>query len=333
MKPTDEKSPKKVAVFGCKHTTRDLIAGLAKLGFSVDRCVTIDPTEGKRQKVAGYMDLQEFLSRRTIPCTTVSTYSLKSENDKVNLLGLKLDLVLVMGWQRLLPDWLLNSLSIGAFGMHGSSKPLPHGRGRSPLNWSLIQDKKVFYTHLFRYLPGVDNGPVVGVQKFDITPFDTCHTLHFKNLLSMIRLCGEHLPKLIAGTANLTPQPTDGASYYPKRTAEDGIIYWDSSTLEIYNLVRAVTKPFPGAFGYLDDDPEKKLFIWRAIPFDTQLTWPDATPGEILEVFYDGSFVVKTGDASLLVLDHEGCTLSENDVGRHLGHLMQPKRVFEDLPD
>ena len=59
--------------------------------------------------------------------------------------SLNIDIIFCMGWQRLIPEWLLNDLSVGAFGMHGSNKPLPHGRGRSPLNWSLIQDKNMFH--------------------------------------------------------------------------------------------------------------------------------------------------------------------------------------------
>ena len=80
--------------------------------------------------------------------------------------------------------------------MHGSSKPLPHGRGRSPMNWSLVQNKDCFYTHLFRYRPGVDDGEIAAVQIFDITPFDTCLTLHYKNTLSMIGLLEKALPSL-----------------------------------------------------------------------------------------------------------------------------------------
>lgn len=323
---------KRIGVAGCKHTTRDLIAGLLRAGLSVDHCVTIDPEQGQRQQVAGYEDLQPFLEAQRIPYTVAKTYSLKSEEDQAMLLPLKVDLLLVMGWQRLIPAWWLNALSIGAFGMHGSSVPLPHGRGRSPLNWSLIQGKSIFYTHLFKYEPGVDNGPVVGVQIFDITPFDTCLTLHFKNTVAMIQLCAKYAPVLCTGIATLTPQPAEGASYYPKRTAEDGLLCWEDQTAQIYNLIRAVTEPFPGAFTFLDDDPTRKVIIWRAIPFDTHLQWPGSVPGQILEVFSGGEAVVKTGDSTLLVLRCEGHRFTDNDIGRRFGHLGIPRKVWAGLP-
>ena len=245
----------KVAVIGCKHTTLDFILGLENLGFVIDHCITISPQKAQEQKVAGYFDLVPFLEEKVIPYTVVETYTLKSDKDKELLLRLNLDIALVIGWQRLLPKWFLEKITIGAFGMHGSSKPLPFGRGRSPINWSLIQGKNIFYTHLFKYESGVDDGPIVDVQTFDINPFDTCLTLHFKNTISMVRLCTNHLPVIMDGNVKMAQQLKEGAVYYPKRSEEDGIIYWDDSTTNIYNLIRAVTKPFPGAFSFIDNNP------------------------------------------------------------------------------
>ena len=331
MKHPFKKIEKKVAVVGCKHTTRDFILGLESYGFSIDHCVTISPKKGRRHKVFGYYDLQPLLDSKSIPYTIAEKYSLKSEQDMEKLLDLKLDMLLVIGWQRLIPDWFLKSLSAGAFGMHGSSKPLPYGRGRSPLNWSLIQDKKIFFTHLFRYKPGIDDGDIVDFQIFDITNLDNCLTLHYKNLVSMLKLCVKNLPSLLDGTAKLKAQPEDGVSYYPKRRPRDGIIYWNDSSQEIYNLIRAVTKPYPGAFTYLCDDPMKKVYIWRAIPFDSHIRW-DAESGEIVQVFYDGSFIVKTGDTSIIVLESEGYEFTEKDKGKFLGHLNKPRKLWGELP-
>lgn len=332
MKHPTKNMTKKVAVAGCKHTTKDLILGLERHGFNIDHCITINPKKAKEQKVAGYMDLRPFLEEKSIPYTVVNTYSLKDDKDKEVLLSLNLDILLVMGWQRLIPDWFLESLGIGAFGMHGSGKPLPHGRGRSPLNWSLIQGKNIFYTHLFQYKPSVDDGPIVGVQTFDINPYDTCLTLHFKNTISMIGLCVKYLPRLIDGSAKLAPQPKGNATYYPKRSEEDGLIYWEDSTKDIYNLIRAVTKPFPGAFSYLNDDLNKKIYIWAAQPFDTKLNYKNSRPGEIVDMFYNGMFAVKTNDSIMLVTESEGRNFTTKDIGKFLGHLNKPRKHWKDLP-
>lgn len=324
---------KKIAVAGCKHTTRDLIVGLKRNGILVQNCITIRPKKAKEQKVAGYMDLRKFLDSENISYTIANKYNLRNDEDIKNIISLNIDILLVMGWQRLIPDWFLENLKIGAFGMHGSSRPLPYGRGRSPINWSLIQDKKIFYTHLFKYMPGVDNGPIVGVQTFDINCYDDCHSLHLKNTLSMIRLCIKYIPKLLKNEAILSPQMDEAASYYPKRTVEDGIIYWDDSTITIYNLIRAVTKPFPGAFSYLDNNPRQKITIWKAHPFDTKLIYRNVKPGEVVDVFYDGSFIIKTGDYSLFILESEGHNFTVKDIGKCLGHLKKPRKIWDNLPE
>lgn len=323
---------KKVAVVGCKHTTLELIDGLRRAGLNPDRLITISPEQGAKHDVAGYEDLVEPARARGLDVYSAKYYSLKSDEDREALLPMGLDLLLVMGWQRLIPDWFLESLNIGAFGMHGSSKHLPWGRGRSPMNWSLIQNKTAFFTHLFRYKPGVDDGDVVGYQAFDITEHDTALTLHYKNTVSMIKLAGAMVPRLMEGGVSFESQREEGATYYPKRSPEDGLIFWEDATLDVYNLIRAVTRPFAGAFTFLDDDPGARITIWRAIPFDGQIRYDDAAPGEIVEVFAEGHFVVKTGTTTLLVLESEGVLPSGADIGRRLGTAGSARKLFTEFP-
>ncbi|MBW3654568.1 MAG: hypothetical protein KY444_00555 [Gemmatimonadetes bacterium] len=322
----------RVGVAGTKHTTLEFIDGLARHGWRVDHCITLPAETGASQKVAGYLDLRAPLEERGIPWTHAPTYGLRTEADRERLLPLELDLLFVIGWQRLIPEWYLRSLRIGAFGMHGSSRPLPYGRGRSPMNWSLLQNKSAFFTHLFRYEPGVDDGAVVAQQVFDITPWDTALTLHYKNTAAMIQLAAAALPSLLDGTARVAPQDPGGATYYPKRSDEDGAIYWTDATGDIYNLVRAVTHPFPGAFTHLDDPSGPRVTLWRAVPFDSQLRYPGAAPGEVVEVFEAGHFVVKTGTTTLLVLESEGHRFGPRDVGRRLVPPPGPRKVWENVP-
>jgi methionyl-tRNA formyltransferase len=321
---------KKIGIVGCKHTTLEFLEGLEQIDIKVDYVITILPSKGKSQKVAGYLDLRPFLKEKGIECVIANKYSLKSEQDEIRMKDLKVDMLLVIGWQRLIPSWFLASLTIGAFGMHGSNKPLPHGRGRSPLNWSLIQNKKMFFTHLFQYKPGVDDGDIVDVQTFDITPFDDCRTLHYKNLLSMIKICEKNIPLLLDKAVEIRPQADIEPSYYPKRTKEDGVIYWKKASEDIYNLVRAVTRPFPGAFTFLD---KIEIIIWKAIPFDTHLNWLKATFGEIIFVFHNGDFIVKTGDTSLLVSDYQNYKMTSLDVGKIFHHNNIPEKNWGNLPN
>jgi len=295
---------KTLAFAGCKSTTMECIQTLMDDGYGISYLITVSPEQSEKYLVSGYLDMREFAENHGISVYHPRTYSLKDEADKEAISKMGIDILVVVGWQRLIPAWLLEKLSIGAFGMHGSAEPLPKGRGRSPINWSLIEGKEKFLAHLIKYDAGVDSGMIVDVQEFDINPFDTCETLHFKSRIAMNRLLSKNLPALLSGTAKLRAQPADTEpTYYPKRTPDDGIIHWNRSTEEIYNLIRAVTKPFPGAFTFLG---EYKAYIWRAQPFDTELLYEDSENGEITEVFYDGNFVVKTKDGSLLVTEYSG---------------------------
>lgn len=302
---------------------------ILRLGYRIDTLITLTPSQGAKVKVAGYYDLNAFAHEHGIKLYYPKKYDLRDEEDRCNIPAMGLDLLLTIGWQRLIPDWLLDSLSIGACGMHGSSEPLPFGRGRSPINWSLIQNKERFITHLILYKPEVDNGDIIDALEFDITPFDTGHTLHLKNMICMKRLLEEHLPSLLSSSIKTTPQSEKRASYYPKREAEDGVISWESSTLEIYNLVRAVTRPFPGAFSFLG---ENRVTIWSAIPFDSKIAYPQSLPGEIVELFYDAQFIVKTGDTSLLVLEHEIADRKEIRVGALFHSSGIKRKEWKQLP-
>ena len=323
----------KIGVFGCGFNTFEVTRRLLASGIKITDCVTIDEAEAKKQRASGFVDLVPRMSELDINVHVMNSYSLKDGQDQQLVSSLNLDLAFCVGWQRLLPSWCLDSVRLGVFGMHGSFKPLPHGRGRSPLNWSLLLGKRIFYTHLFRYEEGVDSGPVLGVQTFDINEWDTAYTLHLKNLVSMAQLCIKHFAQIIEGTASLHSQSEDGISYFPKRSEEDGRIFWDDSSEEIHRLIRAVTFPFPGSWTYLDYKAGKKIRIWEAWPFDSRIEWVGSSPGEVLEVFEDRSFVVKTGDGTLFINKYDGADINFEDVGLIFDPGPEERKIYENLPE
>ena len=90
-----------------------------------------------------------------------------------------------------------------------------------------------------------------------------------------VRVLESALPSILSGNPRLTPQDESKASYFRKRTPEDGRIDFTKTAREVFNLIRGVSKPFPGAFF---DRDGKRTVIWRAkIGEDTA----DATPGTI----------------------------------------------------
>lgn len=293
-----------LAVLGSKTTTAELLTYLRHRGSCPSLLVHLTPADGERHQVAGYADLRSIAEADGTQVYHPATYALTDPADQAHLAAADISVAIVMGWQRLVPAPVLDSLSVGAFGMHGSSEPLPRGRGRSPLNWSLIEGRTTFRTNLFRYDPGVDSGDVVGTVVFDINAWDDGASLHLKNTLAMLQLLDHHLDDLLAGKVDTRPQ-LEGVepTYYPKRTAEDGRIRWlDMDTTHLHNHVRAQTRPFPGAFSYYEGDAEPTHF-WHAVPFDSRLAFPESAPGRVCAVFEDGTFLVSTWDGTVRVLD------------------------------
>lgn len=295
-----------LAVFGSKTTTAELLSFLRHRGSRPSLLVHLTPPDGERHQVAGYTDLRATAEADGTQVYHPTTYALTDPADQEFLTTAGIRVALVMGWQRLVPAPVLDSLAVGAFGMHGSSEPLPRGRGRSPLNWSLLEHRSTFRTNLFRYDPGVDSGDVVGTVVFDINAWDDCHSLHLKNTLAMIQLLDRHLDDLLAGRVDAHPQLTDvEPTYYPKRTPEDGRIRWlDMDVTRLHDHVRAQTRPFAGAFSHYEGGPEPVRF-WHAVPFDTRLEFPPSAPGRVCATFDDGTFLVSTWDGTVRVLDAE----------------------------
>ena len=110
------------------------------------------------------------------------------------------------------------------------------------------------------------------------------------------------VPRLFEGRIEMRPQ-VGTPTFYAKRSFEDGIIDWQRmSVRQIYNLVRAVTRPYPGAF--TQDTEGRIAHIWIAQPWDACLPfYSSAECGEIVECFASGDFVVKCTDGLLLVTD------------------------------
>lgn len=292
-----------IAFFGCKATTRFLLENL-QLPFPIQHLITIDPAKGEKFQVADYCDLQEFAESKGMSVYQARYYSLKHEEDLSFIKGLKIDLAFVMGWQRLIPGEVLASMSVGAFGMHGSSMNLPLGRGRSPMNWSIIEGRKAFYTNLFKYDPGVDSGDVMDTFKFEVGVRDTAETMHYKNTLAMKYLIERNISRLVTNDFQVYPQDdTVTPTYYPKRTPADSLINWNQEVYALERFIRAVTRPFNGAFTFVETE---KLIIYAAQVFDIHdFGYDQVAPGTVVAVFDNGKFLVRCYGGLLLISEYE----------------------------
>ncbi|KYG81132.1 methionyl-tRNA formyltransferase [Roseivirga echinicomitans] len=291
---------KKIVMCGCHVAGYEAIGKMLASGLKIDYFVLVDKSKAERLQISGYIDYEPLAKAYGIPVYYVSKYTLNSAEDIEFFKRNEFDLLIQGGWQRLFPSVILDTLSIGAIGGHGSVEFLPKGRGRSPINWSLINGAERFIVHYFLIRPGIDNGDVFFYQMFDINQWDDVQSLYLKMSMITHRMYMEWVPKLLIG--DFTVQPQVGIpTYFGKRTPEDGIIDWNKPLMDIYNFVRALTKPYPGAFSFIND---KKVTLYRVSPFDTRLDVPGQRIGEIVEVFQDGSFLIKCHGGLLRVTDY-----------------------------
>ena len=304
----------KIVIFGCKDTTLQVARFLRRNDVEID-LITISSDLALKNDVAGYVDLTGF-SEIFRSVYVAKSYNLLSSED-VEFFNVNTDfkIAFCVGWQRLIPKYVLDKIPLGVHGMHGSARDLPYGKGRSPMNWALIEGRKFFSTNLFRYLDGVDNGPIVAKSCFSIKTTDTAETLHYKNALSMCYIIKSNLDVLLSGKANYVSQDTnEGESFYPKRVPADGVIDWRDDIYNIDQLIRAVAPPFYGAVGTLDG---RELKIFRASIFYTDIEnhpFSDAKFGEVLEVFPSNKFLVRCSGGVLIVHEYDGTHVATGKV-------------------
>ena len=292
----------KIAMCGCMEGGLDVIDYLISHGIKITYFISLNPEQAKKYNVSGYVSYERLAAKHKIPIYFPKTYSLKDDEDLGFFQKNNFDLLILVGWQRLIPEQVLNTLRIGGLGIHGSSEYLPKGRGRSPVNWSLIEGKKRYILHIFLLTPGVDDGDILDQQIFDINDWDTCRTINYKIFIVQKRMLKDLIPKLFENKFQRIPQRGE-PTYYPKRNPEDGKIDWNKQVFEIYNFIRALTRPYPGAFSYINGT---RINIWKAQPFDTRITYINAKNGEIVEKFSTGDFVVQCKSGTLLLTDYEG---------------------------
>jgi methionyl-tRNA formyltransferase len=138
-----------------------------------------------------------------------------------------------------------------------------------------------------------DAGAIVDQDGVDIGPRDTAEQAFRKVLPCARSVLGRQIDALLAGTATETPQDESKATYFGGRKPEDGRIDWAQPSLRIFNLVRAVTDPYPGAF---TDVGPSRLMVWWAEHESPIARGRSGRPGEVLSV---SPLVVATGDGAL----------------------------------
>lgn len=199
------------------------------------------------------------------------------------------EIIVVVAYGKLLPEYVLHFPKYGCVNMHASL--LPKYRGAAPIQWSILNGETETGVTSMHMDKGLDTGDMILKSTIPILETDTAASLHDKLAEKAASLAVETLQKLSEGTAPREKQNDAESSYAPLLTKELGNVDWTASTKEILDKVRGLF-PWPGAYSYKDGERFKIIEVSRAEG--------KGRPGEVLDS--RGRLIVATGDGAVEIL-------------------------------
>ena len=230
-----------------------------------------------------FKSVRELADRHGIPYLTGDI------NEPINVVRLREiapEFILSFYYRNMIRQEVLDIPVRGALNLHGSY--LPKYRGRVPVNWAVINGETETGATLHYMVAKPDAGDIVDQEKVGIEFTDTAFDVFNKVTAAAVTVIGRAWPLLVAGAAPRIPMDLKAGNYCGGRKPADGLIDWAKPAVQIYNLIRGVTHPYPGAFTHLDGE---KVIIWQAWPMKG-----NGAPGEIVAT---RPLLVGTGDGLL----------------------------------
>lgn len=220
-------------------------------------CLAITLKDEKARTKSGRVYLDDFCNNKNIDLYKIDHVN----DDEVNQLIQEndLDWLFIIGWSQIANKRLLDAPNNGVLGMHPTL--LPIGRGRASIPWAIIKGLEETGVTMFKLDEGVDTGPILSQYKIPLTD-NTCSTELYDSVNNAhVNLMTQIIPKILEGNVKLQEQNNADATEWVGRTPKDGEIDFNDSVITAERLVRATTKPYPGAFIIMNN---KKHIIWKA---------------------------------------------------------------------
>jgi methionyl-tRNA formyltransferase len=233
------------------------VTGITKLldhGFSIPLVFTHDDNPDEN---VWFGSVKALCREKGIPFVTPTSPNTPEWISEI--LGLKPDYIFSFYYRYMISGDILSIPGYGAYNLHGSL--LPKYRGRCPVNWVIINGETETGVTLHEMEVKPDAGAIIAQRRVEIAFDDTAHSLFGKLQNEAALMLDECLPDMAGGVVKKTPQDLSKGSYFGGRKPEDGRINWNAEAVQIYNLVRGVTRPYPGAYSMLG---EEKVIFWKA---------------------------------------------------------------------
>lgn len=242
-----------------------------------------------------FVDLKLLSENYKIPFKYVD--DINSDDSQRWIKSINPDIIFCFGWSNILKKNILSLTKMGVLGFHPSKLPL--NRGRHPLVWALALGLKKSASTFFFMNEGIDSGKILSQKEFDILDTDDAQTLYDKFSEVALSQIEEFLPHLKNKTYQVFEQNNKDANIWRRRFKIDGQIDFRMNSKTIYNLVRALTKPYVGAhINY----KEKEIIVWKVKIIDNKHI--NIEPGKVLDII-ENRIVVKTYDGAIEITKHE----------------------------
>ena len=243
----------KIIFLGSTKFSEELLNSLINNNFDITAVFTIPKvfTVLKGEKVVNhnYSDLSKITNKNNIPIYYVDEDKKLSSYEKI-IKSINPDIILVLGWYYIVPKVIREIPKYGACGIHASM--LPKYAGWAPLVWSIIHGEKETGVTFFQFNDSVDGGDIIAQKNFKIDINDTIKEAYSKATIESSNILVRILP--IIDTIKFKKQDKNKLKIYNKRTPKDGEIDFSKSAKEIYDFIRAQTRPYPCAFSTINNE-------------------------------------------------------------------------------
>lgn len=276
------------------------LRAVLKAGHAVECVMTLEHEQLRKR--SGSVDYGPLCIEHSVPLHRIR--NINHESSLELLSALQLDVLFVIGWSQIVRKAAMERVRLGLVGAHASL--LPRNRGSAPVNWVLIKGERTTGNTLMWLSEGVDSGDIIDSRQFDVSIFDTCATIYDKVAESNRDMILALWPKLLRNEVPRRPQPATDDPVLPRRRPADGLLDWSAPGKSIYDMVRALTRPYPGAFTWMRG---QRWRIWAVALAPATGAAPGA-PGEVLgpalsPVAEACGLAVACGDGMLTILEME----------------------------
>jgi len=215
----------------------------ALLDGGVDVQLVITHTDDPNERI-WFTSVAELATKAGIPVITPE--SANEPNVEARIAAIAPDYIFSFYYRQMIPMSVLNLAKIAPLNMHGSL--LPKYRGRVPINWAVLHGETETGATLHVMAEKPDAGDIVAQQAVAIGPDETAGEVFGNVTAAAAETLKSVLPQLLKGDVPRRPNNLSEGSYFSGRKPEDGRIHWDQTASQVYNLIRAVAPPYPGAF-------------------------------------------------------------------------------------